>query len=462
MLSIADALIVKKRAERRLFAIPGVHTVGLGAKLTGGRPAGELAIIVYVLRKKPRAEMPADELIPTEIEGVKTDVVEGSPGTVRFAPLQGGDEITAQHATAGEIYASTGTLGCIARSAAVLDTAPPDVLLSCRHVLFQENNLGAPGDSIIVSSCSGCCESTVASLLSGPPISADIDAALAKFAPGVETKAQMHNVAVTGTLDLLSPSLPAAVQSQIAAQTYRVYQYGATSSFTRGVITDIHASGTESPSQTLSGQIAIKGVDRPYFTQKGDSGSVVYNDGGQIVGLHWGGSVDVTPKLSFANHISKVLAAFPGLRIATNPPVVIYRTPGVRRLPSAVERLHVDLVNAGCIDYYMGLYGRYEAELRWLFADSRHFVSAWHRNHGPKIVRALMDLLGDRVVTLPEAIAGRSWKSCVHRIAGALLYAGTESLQADVLRHVSFASALGGSSYPELLQLMRSVARVAN
>jgi hypothetical protein len=461
MLSMAEALQVKKRAEARLFSIPGVHTIGFGAKVSGGKPVGEFAIIVHVSKKKLPSEILPGELIPPEIDGVKTDVVESSAQKARFRVLQGGDEIIPEHVGGGEVHANSGTLGCVARNA-VPNSSPPDVLLSCHHVLFQLDESGAPGDDVNVSSCSGCCHPTVAKVLAGPPINADLDAAIAKLEQGVDTKAQLHNVPVKGTLDLLDPGLPAAIQTAIANQTYRVYQYGQKSSLTRGVITSIHST-TTNPAH--SGQIEVAPVDRDYFSQKGDSGSMVYNDSNQIVGLHWGGDTEPNAtgkKDSYANHIAKVLAAFPGLRIATNPPDVIYRTPGVRRLPPVVERLHHDLVAAGCIDYYVGLYGMHSEEFRRLFAHSRHFISAWHRNLGPDMVRAVMDLVQNRITALPEMFENRTWKECTHRIAGALLLDGSESLRADVLRFLSFVAALGGQSYADVLQLMRSLAMVAN
>jgi hypothetical protein len=349
----------------------------------------------------------------------------------------------------------------VARGAAK-DTDPPDVLLSCRHVLFQPDGSGAPNDDVNISSCSGCCHPTIAKVLNGPPINADIDAALAKFEPGTETKAQIHNIPVKGILDLLDPSLPPAIQTAIQNQTYRVSQYGEKSGYTRGIVTSIHSSTTSPPH---TGQIEIQPVDRDYFTQVGDSGSVVYNDSNQIVGLHWGGD-PAPPRHSYANHIAKVLTAFTsfgiGLRIATNPPEVIYRTPGVRKLPPVLDRVHRDLVAAGCIDYYVGLYGKHLEEVRWLFAHSRHFVSAWHRNHGPQMVRALMDLVDDRIPQLPEGFEEHPWKECTHRIAGALLYAGSEPLRADVLRYLSFTTSLGGRSYADILQLMRALTMVSN
>src|SRR5262245_37965754 len=67
-----------RRASDRLFTIPGVVSVGLGHKVGGGTSTGRLALSIMVVRKKPRSEVPPNELIPDEIEGVPTDVVHGN------------------------------------------------------------------------------------------------------------------------------------------------------------------------------------------------------------------------------------------------------------------------------------------------------------------------------------------------------------------------------------------------
>jgi hypothetical protein len=67
---------VKRGAAARLHAIPGVHGVGVGGKIVGGKDTGELAVAVFVVEKRRREELPEGELVPSEIDGVKTDVVE--------------------------------------------------------------------------------------------------------------------------------------------------------------------------------------------------------------------------------------------------------------------------------------------------------------------------------------------------------------------------------------------------
>src|SRR5438046_6516509 len=70
---------VKQDVTQRLLAIPNVVAVGIGPKVVGGQATGEPAIRVFVRRKLPTDQVPADELIPPVIDGVLTDVDVGGP-----------------------------------------------------------------------------------------------------------------------------------------------------------------------------------------------------------------------------------------------------------------------------------------------------------------------------------------------------------------------------------------------
>ncbi len=89
---------VKKAAQGRLLAIPGVHAVGIGSKIVGGQLTPELAITVFVEKKKPLSELSPDQGIPDGIEGVKTDVYESDIPKIhaddtRYCPLICGSQI---------------------------------------------------------------------------------------------------------------------------------------------------------------------------------------------------------------------------------------------------------------------------------------------------------------------------------------------------------------------------------
>jgi hypothetical protein len=60
----------------RLTSIPGVRKVELAPKIVAGQLTGELVFRVTVAKKRPLHELPSNQLIPTQIGNVPTDVVE--------------------------------------------------------------------------------------------------------------------------------------------------------------------------------------------------------------------------------------------------------------------------------------------------------------------------------------------------------------------------------------------------
>lgn len=135
MANFDEIRAVKARARARLLAIPGVHSVAIGGKKVGGKKTADLAIAVFVKRKKPASELRPGDVIPAEIEGVKTDVIEEPmpqlhatfPDVEQYDVLDGGIQIQA-----GTSVTGTGTLGCIAKT---LDPEPKYVALTCHHVV---------------------------------------------------------------------------------------------------------------------------------------------------------------------------------------------------------------------------------------------------------------------------------------------------------------------------------------
>lgn len=108
MIDFARIRAVKRDAQARLLKIPGVHAVAIGPKIVAGKPTAAPSIIVYLVKKKSSAEIPPEELIPPEIDGIKTDIIEQSLPTVG-ATLEGGLKISRPDS-------HWGTLGCIATS----------------------------------------------------------------------------------------------------------------------------------------------------------------------------------------------------------------------------------------------------------------------------------------------------------------------------------------------------------
>src|SRR5262249_18092115 len=76
---------IKDEAKQWLFQIPGVYGIALGPKIVAGKLTGEPAIQVYVENKKPLHQLPPGAIIPREIKGVRTDVIQGGGPPTRAA-----------------------------------------------------------------------------------------------------------------------------------------------------------------------------------------------------------------------------------------------------------------------------------------------------------------------------------------------------------------------------------------
>ncbi len=130
-----------RTARDELLARPNVVATGVGYKIVGGERTGELSIVCSVVRKVPRAELTAAELVPERVAGVPTDVVATGRFRAlevpmgRFRPAPGGVSI-------GHRDITSGTLGCVVRKDGEL------FILSNNHVLAN-SNAAQIGDPIL-------------------------------------------------------------------------------------------------------------------------------------------------------------------------------------------------------------------------------------------------------------------------------------------------------------------------
>ncbi len=71
---MAKAALVQAKYTDQLMKLPHVVGVGLGLAQKDGQPTGEVALVVMVDEKVPEILLSQEELIPSEIEGVRVDV----------------------------------------------------------------------------------------------------------------------------------------------------------------------------------------------------------------------------------------------------------------------------------------------------------------------------------------------------------------------------------------------------
>jgi hypothetical protein len=285
--AIAQVARVKDESTAWLLSLPGVNLVAIGGKETGGRPTGELVIQVYVDAKLPLSEIPPEQRIPEEIDGVKTDVYVGGdmvplvadgallPKAVKFdesrnRPLIGGSLISMPGSD------EVGTLGCF-----VSDPADVNIGygLTCGHVIFSTDispptsgftKVGQPSGS---AGSSGCCEDTVGKYVGGLEHKPDRDEALIGLSPGMKFLCEIAGIGfVTGVHDITPTE---------ATQSFPVRKRGGRTGVTGGVVTGLQATGPD-----VENLLIIRPNPNPaatsgsvvFFAAEGDSGSALADD----------------------------------------------------------------------------------------------------------------------------------------------------------------------------------------
>jgi hypothetical protein len=320
-------------------AAANVHAVGIGRKVVDGKPTRERAVRLYVVQKLPASLLSANALLPSEIHGIPTDVIESPPAFAaprrrvrhrrrhrahhrsappphravacsahrqeRIRPVIAGVSVAHRDVTAGTIAYFCRDPG----SSSLL-------LLSNNHVLANVNR-GAPGDPILQPGPAdgGGPGDQIATLKRFVRIHLDgrtpnlADCAVGELSRNVAVTVEVCTVgAVRGTT--------APVEGD------RVRKHGRTTGYTEGVVTDesydaLVGMGFEDPSIVALFQDQLRIAVAPgsrAFGLGGDSGSlIVMQATPKAAGLYFAGPEDGS--YGVANHIAAVLDAL-GVELA--------------------------------------------------------------------------------------------------------------------------------------------------
>ena len=138
----AEVKRAKEAHKKSILSKPNVIGVGTGYKQAHGGGTQELCVVALVRRKVPRAGLTAGSLVPKQVAGVPTDVVE--VGDLRALQLTPRDRWRPAPAgvSLGHYQITAGTFGAVVRD----QTTGERLLLSNNHVLANSNNatLGDP------------------------------------------------------------------------------------------------------------------------------------------------------------------------------------------------------------------------------------------------------------------------------------------------------------------------------
>jgi hypothetical protein len=319
MSEFEQARQAKSLHKAALLRRPNVVGVGVGYKTTGKRETSELCVVVLVQQKLPPAGVPLEDLIPQEVAGVRTDVLQVGfvralqAPTDRWRPAPGGVSL-------GHYQITAGTLGSVVYNR----QSGERLILSNNHVLANSNN-ARRGDPILQPGPAdggklgvdtiGLLERFVPIRYASEPPTCTVAKTYAwvgnRFAQALHAE---HRLQVVQARPTISNLVDAAVARPIdqdfirddileigpangvieAALGMGVRKSGRTTAFTRGVIRVLDATITVSygleRAATFEGQI----VSEP-MSQGGDSGSLlVAMETQQAVGLLFAGSSQAT------------------------------------------------------------------------------------------------------------------------------------------------------------------------
>lgn len=143
MASHNEVSLIKDTNKDQIMSKANVVGVGTGYKISHGQTTDELSIVVLVRQKVPPAGLLPEALVPTALDGVRTDVIEVGDlralqtRTARWRPVPGGVSL-------GHYQVTAGTFGAVVRDRATGNR----LILSNNHVLANSNN-ATIGDPIL-------------------------------------------------------------------------------------------------------------------------------------------------------------------------------------------------------------------------------------------------------------------------------------------------------------------------
>jgi hypothetical protein len=141
---IEQAIEAKQRSVDNFLAKRNVVGLGVGFKNRMGESDGQESVVVLVQTKKPLDALEEDDIIPQEVDGVPTDVVEiGVMRAQQVNPRSRLRPVIQPGASMAHYRVGAGTLGAVVRHYQSGDV----FLLSNNHV-FANSNDAQVGDPI--------------------------------------------------------------------------------------------------------------------------------------------------------------------------------------------------------------------------------------------------------------------------------------------------------------------------
>jgi hypothetical protein len=310
--SIGRVIEVRQLHETQLFTLEGVIGVAESYKVKAGKPTNKWAITVLVEEKRPKSAVGKSDLVPAEIDGVPTDVVE--VGKIEALVFNAKTRPALPGFSIGHHAITAGTFGCVVRDIRRSDPQPGEgdhLILSNNHVL-ADVNAGKPGDLILQPGP-----------FDGGLFPSDAVATLDRFEPIVLSQFigpgyNLVDAAVARpshsrnfTASIIGAVMPQGVdQARVGTL---VIKAGRTTQVTVGVVIAVNA--TVAVGYGLAGIGLFRHqILTTAMAAGGDSGSILMDRNLRAVGLLFAGSSQITVH----NHIADVEVAL-GVRPVCAP-----------------------------------------------------------------------------------------------------------------------------------------------
>jgi hypothetical protein len=344
-----------------------------------------------------------------------------------------------------------------------------------------ETKIGQPTRA---DSYTKCC-SDVVGRYAGGGFDTTRDVGLIRLQPGMKWKPEILEIGpIRGTHTV--------TLEEARTLAYAVRKRGIRSRLTGGTV---QAIGASVPSNLGRVQNVILVRPNPvpdgtkvFFTQTGDSGSVLVNDANEIVSLHFSG--DPIAAMAASIPIDTVLTRFhdveslsltvasapagqaapvnvvPGSAMVALPPEVAGALgtrethvptaapwlPGVAPPdPAVLHRLSDDLDGSAAGRDLISFWLRHQGELTALVDGNRRVAAVWHRCGGPALLQLLVRMLTRPGLTLPSTKHGQPLGEALARIAAAFARHSSTALQTDLDHVVRSLPDLSGLTYPQII-----------
>jgi hypothetical protein len=427
-----------EQARQELARYPGVVSVELGIKERAGELTDDLSFRVYVRQKRSPDTLGPGQTIPDRVLGIKTDVIQSATPArlediAKYRPLLGGIRISNG--------ARVGTLGCIAR----LISDGSIVALSNSHVVRGDVSRGADvGQPRIAGAC--CCRCDVIGTLVDDLDDATVDCGIVRLNPLIEAENVVHLLNDDGTDVTLLGDAPAKIDMSIVRKS------GIRTGRTTGTIVSLTHPPPHGPTEIPKlNQILIKPTaGTPLFADHGDSGSVVVDASGHVVGLLWAGYPHPADG-SLLGHgiacpIGPVLSSM-GIVIITGALLAgSYANPFTRATPAAgaeesrdndqlATYLQHRLEQSARGRQLWDVVERHKDEVLHLVNHDRVTKVMWQRKQGPAFVAALARSARISSYRIPEQIHGVSKIETAASLYQTLNERGSSALRGDLAVH---------------------------